>query len=780
MQKMKNIWKQNKGVSLVSLAVAIIILVIITNMLVYYAKDNIYIKNLTNMYNDIANLREKISNYYSIYGDIPAKVKYENTGVISNLENAKIIGVNDNIDEFYVIELSALEGLTLNLGEDFEKIKNKEVTTQEEINDLQDIYIINKNSHNIFYARGVSGGDGKYYYTDDKNVDTEKIDLRYVDGVKIPEGFYYCGGNKQEGIVISDVQGDDLENTKQGNQFVWVPVENFEEFVRQDFREEIPNGDFITTQATNGKYYESVANGKDEGTQVEEMYKSVKTNKGFYIARFEAGETASSKKNVIPKTNIKWGATTQDSAQGAVELAEKFASDQGYTSVKSTLCYGVQWDAVMRTLYNGNQIEQTYLTNSSGIGNYQTSGKMQTGNNGTYQIKNIYDLAGNVKEWTMEQYGETGKVARGGSYLEQGNTNPVSARSISSDGAGSNDIGYRITLYLAITEGNWSDTYDQTGTYTDADGEQAYIPQGFKVSLSPYQNRINNGLVIKQESTGDEYVWIKVPKEILENRVEDGPIEEALKEYTKEYRQDGYEDTWYEGCGLTQEKYNELKSRMLQSIKTKGGFYIARFEAGLENPKTSGNSSETAESLQTTNGLSKSQIDKYPYNYITCSQAQNLTQKLDLENNTGSLMFGLQWDLVCKFLETSQAKTKTQIKENSVSMGNYLGAEFTLTHGKYLTSNAAAWKEATQKNPVLKQKNTIALLTTGASKTNSINNIYDLAGNTRELTLEKSNDASKPITVRGGYFEEDASLAKRDKCDKNENNNNIAYRITIF
>ena len=413
MQKMKNIWKQNKGVSLVSLAVAIIILVIITNMLVYYAKDNIYIKNLTNMYNDIANLREKISNYYSIYGDIPAKVKYENTGVISNLENAKIIGVNDNIDEFYVIELSALEGLTLNLGEDFEKIKNKEVTTQEEINDLQDIYIINKNSHNIFYARGVSGGDGKYYYTDDKNVDTEKIDLRYVDGVKIPEGFYYCGGNKQEGIVISDVQGDDLENTKQGNQFVWVPVENFEEFVRQDFREEIPNGDFITTQATNGKYYESVANGKDEGTQVEEMYKSVKTNKGFYIARFEAGETASSKKNVIPKTNIKWGATTQDSAQGAVELAEKFASDQGYTSVKSILCYGVQWDAVMRTLYNGNQIEQTYLTNSSGIGNYQTSGKMQTGNNGTYQIKNIYDLAGNVKEWTMEQYGETGKVARG-------------------------------------------------------------------------------------------------------------------------------------------------------------------------------------------------------------------------------------------------------------------------------------------------------------------------------------------------------------------------------
>ena len=413
MQKMKNIWKQNKGVSLVSLAVAIIILVIITNILVYNAKDNVYIKSLTNMYNDVSNLREKISNYYSIYGDIPIKVKYENTEVINNLQTAGIIGVNDKIDEFYVIELSALEGLTLNLGEDYKKIKNNEAITQEEINNLRDIYIINKNSHNIFYADGVSGGDGKYYYTDDKNVDTEKIDLRYVDGVKIPEGFFYCGGTKQEGIVISDVKGDDLENTKQGNQFVWVPVENFEEFVRQDFKEEIPNGDFITTQATNGKYYESVANGKDEGTQVEEMYKSVKTNKGFYIARFEAGEIASSKKGVTPKTNIKWGATTQDSTEGAVELAEKFASDQGYTSVKSTLCYGVQWDAVMRILHHGNQTEQSYIKNCTGMGNYQTSGKMQTGNKSTYQMKNIYDLAGNVKEWTMEQYGETGKVARG-------------------------------------------------------------------------------------------------------------------------------------------------------------------------------------------------------------------------------------------------------------------------------------------------------------------------------------------------------------------------------
>ena len=45
------------------------------------------------------------------------------------------------------------------------------------------------------------------------------------DNVPIPEGFYYVGGSKDTGVVISDVDGDDLDNTAQGNQFVWIPVD---------------------------------------------------------------------------------------------------------------------------------------------------------------------------------------------------------------------------------------------------------------------------------------------------------------------------------------------------------------------------------------------------------------------------------------------------------------------------------------------------------------------------------------------------------------------------
>ena len=44
------------------------------------------------------------------------------------------------------------------------------------------------------------------------------------ENIPIPKGFYYVGGTKDTGLVISDVERDDLDNTLQGNQFVWVPV----------------------------------------------------------------------------------------------------------------------------------------------------------------------------------------------------------------------------------------------------------------------------------------------------------------------------------------------------------------------------------------------------------------------------------------------------------------------------------------------------------------------------------------------------------------------------
>ena len=58
------------------------------------------------------------------------------------------------------------------------------------------------------------------------------------------------------------------------------------------------------------------------------------------------------------------------------------------------------------------------------MGNY--SGTLKT--TGQYTVRNIYDLAGNVYEWTMEKYGSDYRVMRGGFYDISGSDYPASIR----------------------------------------------------------------------------------------------------------------------------------------------------------------------------------------------------------------------------------------------------------------------------------------------------------------------------------------------------------------
>ena len=229
----------------------------------------------------------------------------------------------------------------------------------------------------------------------------------------IPEGFAIVPGldNVGEGLVISDV-ANDTENT--GNQFVWVPVENFSEFKRYDFQ---------NNKELSNNYTEESGDGVTTGTEAQDMYKSVNDNKGFYIGRYEAGKDktdatkAVSQKGVNVYNGIKWGNSMTDETGGAVEKARNFDTQSGHTNVTSTLVYGVQWDAVMRWLSRGTEEEQGWLTNSNGKGNYydndSTNNPAKTGSNDNYQMKHMYDLAGNVSEWTMEALSTNVRVIRG-------------------------------------------------------------------------------------------------------------------------------------------------------------------------------------------------------------------------------------------------------------------------------------------------------------------------------------------------------------------------------
>ena len=793
---MKKVMSKNKGVTLVSLTIVITVLLILTGVIIYNVRDSLGVGNLQEMQNDVQNLRDLISDYYAENGKIPAKLKYTNEANIEKIRATGVISEKVDIGDFYIIDLKELENLTLNHGEDYKKITD--ATTEEEASQYEDIYIVNETSQNVFYVAGIQL-DNEIFYTDYTSEDVDKvaINLRYFDGVKIPEGFYYVGGTKDEGLVISDVQGDDLDNSKQGNQFVWVPVENFDDFKREHFGTEAQKWweAFVTDGLSANNLYEPTSDGIMEDTEVEKMYKSVKENKGFYVGRYEAGTTENSgtgirgkvvsKKGANVYNNIGWSDSNDmtDETGGAVEVARGMYNEENGDSVTSTLIYGVQWDAIMRWMQDEpNLTGGKYVQDSAGMGWYSDNyangnATHQTGidlDGGKNNVKNIYDLAGNVLEWTMESYNTNNRIYRGGSFDYSGSDTPASRRNLNIPSSKFPDVSFRVALYLNLEE-KWSPTYDEEGIYTDKNGDTAYIPKGFQVNEENGKNTIDEGLIIRNATTDDRYVWIEVPKSVFvtaASRTDYEHIEQDLKNYTAEYKigYEEYSDTWYEGCGIASEReYNDLKNEMYSSLFVNGGFYISQYEIGAETYVTA--SDNGAREPVSKEGM-------YPYNYVTVAQAQKLATDMNSGEKTSSLMFGIQWDLVLKFLETKGVSV-ADLKEDSSSWGNYRDVSFEIRKGEYTEDYGNNFLLVN--GSYTKQINQNVILSTGITNRNMKMNIYDLAGNLSEWTLETQIEGV--ASIRGGNYGDlisNYTVSSRNTYNAFSDWIGIVFRITLF
>ena len=320
-----------------------------------------------------------------------------------------------------------------------------------------------------------------------------------VDGVTIPTGFYYVGGTSAYGLVISDNSADENRYQGQttvgtdlaGNQFVWIPVTYSNFHLIEGYYDGALDSMLSATTNPSREAGSTIAAGTPLAknstagtTESIAMYKSVKDNGGFYIARYEAGIISENDENGKPKDNyslstetvtdgkvkplskyglgvwnsIAWGGTISntasdglrgdDKANGAVKVARSMYTKSATCGVTSTLCYGVQWDAVMQFLdssyVNADGRCSSIVSNSTNKGNYSKS----ISTTGYYAEKNIYDLAGNVYEWTMEAYDSLYRVYRGGYYYSSGSYGPASHRYYYSPDGSYYGIGFRVALYL--------------------------------------------------------------------------------------------------------------------------------------------------------------------------------------------------------------------------------------------------------------------------------------------------------------------------------------------
>ena len=86
------------------------------------------------------------------------------------------------------------------------------------------------------------------------------------------------------------------------------------------------------------------------------------------------------------------------------------------------------------------------------------------------------------------------------------------------------------------------------------------------------------------------------------------------------------------------------RKKMLGSVYENGGFWVGRYEAGIEDEN---NIRKETSSTATLVPVSKQ--NAYPYTWVTRTQAKVLAEKVESGSYTSSLMFGVQWDLVLKF-----------------------------------------------------------------------------------------------------------------------------------
>lgn len=154
-------FRKQSGINLITLSIAIVIMVIITSVLVYNTRDGARVRELNEMYNDIELLNYKISEYYLDHNALPYGPKYENLDFLNLADNNQINP--NNGEDFYVIDLKLMDGITLNYGEDYDQVR-----IGGNIDSLVDLYIINEESHTIYYPRGVDIQGLKYYTEPDE------------------------------------------------------------------------------------------------------------------------------------------------------------------------------------------------------------------------------------------------------------------------------------------------------------------------------------------------------------------------------------------------------------------------------------------------------------------------------------------------------------------------------------------------------------------------------------------------------------------------------------
>ena len=319
--------------------------------------------------------------------------------------------------------------------------------------------------------------------------ETTKVSDESGDILYVPKGFGIASDSPNEiddGIVITN-EGD----TK---QFVWIPVNdeslakmynttggekqllgvetktsiysNFRQRSGDSYKITTPGNnpsgirepDVLSSYDTDPQYHNTILEYANIQAMADAMveeynttYQSIAKYDGFYIGRYEITgnvDNPTVQKDGTVITDQNWYNLKKACSNVVVEGEEYGA--------QSTMIYGNQWDEVCSWLKtkgydtDSNSASWGNYSNSTGAATTNKGFKQTAGKNEAWQANNIYDLAGNCREWTQEAYGTGNRVSRGGTYYDSGSSYPVSDRDYGDPGYSDTSTSSRPALYVAL------------------------------------------------------------------------------------------------------------------------------------------------------------------------------------------------------------------------------------------------------------------------------------------------------------------------------------------
>ena len=441
----KNLNKKEKGITLIALVITIIVLLILAGVSIAMLTGE---NGILTQANEASNKTKEASAKEKV--EVEVMGSYGEDGAIDlglledNLNNIPgIEGVPSPITGLPITV--TVDGYEITINGDGSVTIGDSETGGTELSDIKGKYfdkdtLLTIGGNKVLIPGGatVSGEDSEcsslginsankdneglvIYITNEKKdiTDWEAAKTQYDQFVWVPVETAY--------VTVDEIGGDSIDNLKtyitNNNKYPMAIKVNETDYkgILYNFEETtsltITPYDYNTTSSCREP--DVVSYDSSNGVSIETlksefntMVEKVAINGGFWVGRYETSNMNSSSfttkegaVNIVKGTqegtnDVTW----YKMYEGQKEYKQANIGSKSTTT--SSMIWGSQWDQIMIWM---KDVENTakksyYIINSLTMGNFGTSDDSTRGlaDTGFYSVKNIYDLAGNVYDWTLE------------------------------------------------------------------------------------------------------------------------------------------------------------------------------------------------------------------------------------------------------------------------------------------------------------------------------------------------------------------------------------------